>query len=74
VAITVNVQEAKATLSRLLVQAEQGNEVIIARRGKPSVRLEPIPASTRRRLGFIPGEVSGEVLAPVASDELGAWG
>jgi antitoxin (DNA-binding transcriptional repressor) of toxin-antitoxin stability system len=57
-----------------MVQAEQGHDVVIARRGKPSVRLEPIHASTRRTLGFIPGTVSGEVLNPLTDDDLGQWG
>ncbi|MDR1798268.1 MAG: type II toxin-antitoxin system prevent-host-death family antitoxin [Bifidobacteriaceae bacterium] len=70
----VNVQEAKASLSRLLVEAEQGTEVLIARRGQPVVKLTPLPDRTRRVLGFIPGEVEHEVLAPVASSELEAWG
>ncbi|MDR1153051.1 MAG: type II toxin-antitoxin system prevent-host-death family antitoxin [Bifidobacteriaceae bacterium] len=72
--IQVNVQEAKATLSRLMVQAEQGHDVVIARRGKPSVRLEPIHESTQRTLGFIPGTVSDEVLRPIAHDDLETWG
>lgn len=46
----VNVQEAKAQLSRLLGLVEAGEDVVIARYGKPIaklVRLEP-PAPKRR--------------------------
>ena len=39
---TVNVHEAKTQLSRLLLQAEAGETVVIARAGKPSAQLVPI--------------------------------
>jgi prevent-host-death family protein len=38
----VNVHAAKTTLSKLIERAEKGEEVIIARAGKPAVRLTPI--------------------------------
>ena len=69
----VNVQDAKANLSRLLVSAENGNEVVIARNGHPVVQLKPIPRSDKRELGFIPGPVSDEVLRPLCEDELSLW-
>ena len=43
----VNVQEAKAQLSRLLDAALAGEMVVIAKAGKPVVRLMPINASKR---------------------------
>ncbi len=39
---TVNVHEAKTQLSRLLLQVEAGETVVIARAGKPSAQLVPI--------------------------------
>ena len=47
--IEVNVHEAKTHLSRLLAQAEAGEEVIIARNGKPVAKLVAImkPSKTR---------------------------
>ena len=43
----VNVHSAKTNLSKLLERAENGEEVIIARAGKPVVRLTPVaPAAT----------------------------
>ena len=44
----VNVQEAKAQLSRLLDAALAGEEVVIAKAGKPVVRLTPIATSDRK--------------------------
>ena len=69
----VNVQTAKANLSRLLVCAESGDKVVIARNGNPVVQLVPVPRSDKRELGFIPGPVSDEVLRPLDEDELMLW-
>jgi prevent-host-death family protein len=53
---TVNIHEAKTHLSRLIEQAEQGEQVIIARAGKPVIQLTPFkPAPPRSRLGFLKG-------------------
>lgn len=48
---TVNVHAAKTHLSRLIEQAESGEDVIIAKAGKPVVRLTRLVASRPRR-GF----------------------
>jgi prevent-host-death family protein len=54
---TVNMHEAKTHLSRLVEMAARGEPVIIARAGKPLVRLVPVdPAPKRRRIGFMEGE------------------
>ena len=47
----VNVHEAKTHLSRLLARAEAGEEIIIARDGKPIVKLVPVPERAPRILG-----------------------
>lgn len=44
----VNMHEAKSQLSKLIVAVEAGDEVIIARRGKPAVRLVPVASKTFR--------------------------
>ena len=50
----VNIHEAKTQLSRLLVCAEQGEAVTIAKAGKPVARLMGITASPEpKRLGFL---------------------
>jgi len=69
----VNVQRAKGCLSRLLVAAENGERVVIARNGTPVVELTPIATSAKRELGFMPGAVSDEVLRPLGDDELALW-
>ena len=56
--IQVNVHEAKSRLSQLLARVEAGEEVLIARAGKPVARLAPLlPASEPRRLGLLVGQV-----------------
>ena len=49
----VNVHKAKSDLSRLIERAEAGEEVVIARNGKPAVRLMPVEARPRRSVDEI---------------------
>jgi prevent-host-death family protein len=51
---TVNIHEAKTHLSRFIDQAESGEEIIIARAGKPVARLVPLQshANQPRKLGL----------------------
>jgi prevent-host-death family protein len=54
--IQVNIHEAKARLSSLIARAEAGEEVVIARANRPSVRLVPIQKEKLvRRLGEAKG-------------------
>jgi prevent-host-death family protein len=55
---TVNIHEAKTHLSRLIDAAAKGETIIIARAGKPVVRLtsiDTVPARPPQRLGFLAG-------------------
>ncbi len=58
---TVNMHEAKTHLSRLVRAAVNGEPFVIARAGKPMVRVvsieTPEPTETRR-IGFMAGEIS----------------
>jgi prevent-host-death family protein len=59
--ITVNIHEAKNHLSRLVEDAAHGKPFIIAKAGKPMVKVILISAEEKgseRRLGFMPGEIS----------------
>lgn len=58
---TVNIHEAKTHLSRLVDEATKGEPFIIAKAGKPVVKvtaLEVPSGSQVRRLGFLAGQVS----------------
>ena len=64
---SVNVYEAKTHLSQLLDRAAAGEEIVIARAGRPVARLVALSdASTRRR---IPGAWRGRVSIGDAFDE-----
>jgi prevent-host-death family protein len=54
---TVNMHEAKTHLSRLVEQAAKGETVIIAKAGKPMVKLVAVEAPVRKsRLGSLKGQ------------------
>ena len=58
---TVNMHEAKTHLSRLVKAAAEGEPFIIARAGKPVVKVvavEAPEAGAMRRLGFLAGRIS----------------
>ena len=55
---TVNIHEAKTHLSRLVDRAARGESFVIAKAGKPLVKVSAIDApSAPRRLGFLKGEI-----------------
>ena len=59
--LTVNIHEAKTQLSKLVELAAQGEAFIIAKAGKPMVKVIPLnqaEAGTACRLGFMAGEFS----------------
>jgi prevent-host-death family protein len=68
---TVNIHEAKTQLSRLIEQAVKGDSFIIAKAGKPLVkvvRLDAPSAGQIRRLGFM----TGQITVPDDFDSMGA--
>ena len=73
-ATTINVHEAKTHLSRLLKRAHDGEEIILAKAGKPYARLVPLESASRRRqAGRIKGRVEDAFFDPLPHDELAAW-
>ena len=73
---TVNVHEAKTHLSRLLVRVEAGEEIVIARNGKPVARLVGHQSGTRvRRFGALRGRltVDDSFFDPLPESELATW-
>jgi prevent-host-death family protein len=58
--LTVNIHEAKTHLSSLLDRAAKGEPFIIAKAGKPLVKVVPLDASEAghaRRVGFMAGQI-----------------
>jgi prevent-host-death family protein len=73
----VNVHEAKTSLSQLLLDVEQGEEVVIARQGVPVARLVLIhppaarkPGSWRSHPGWEAFVYDPQVLAPMTDQEM----
>lgn len=55
---TVNIHEAKTQLSRLVDRAAKGESFVIAKAGKPLVKVSRIDAPAEpKRLGFLKGEI-----------------
>ena len=73
--LTVNVHEAKTHLSRLLAQVEAGEEVVIARNGKPVARLVPVRERGKRQPGAFKGliEIDDSFFDPLPEEEVKAW-
>ena len=74
----VNMHEAKTSLSKLVDQALNGEEVILAWRGQPLVRLVPVTSTSGRRpIGLHKAEFSdaaaAESMRPLSDDDLGFW-
>ncbi|MDP9225288.1 MAG: type II toxin-antitoxin system prevent-host-death family antitoxin [Actinomycetota bacterium] len=62
----VNIHEAKTQLSRLVDRAAEGEEITIARAGKPIAKLVAYRAQTQRR---VPGAWRGQVWIAADFDE-----
>ncbi len=67
---TVNIHEAKTQLSRLIDLAVKGESFVIAKAGKPLVKVSaldvPDPARMRRR-----GFMAGQIAVPADFDRMG---
>lgn len=71
-----NIHEAKTNLSKIIEQACEGEEIVIARAGKPVVRLVPVePPPNRRQFGALRGKatVDQRFFEPLPDDELRSW-
>lgn len=59
---TVSVYDARASFSRLIERALGGEDIVITRKGKPTVRLVPVAEEAPRRRQF--GQLAGEFECP----------
>jgi prevent-host-death family protein len=72
----VNMHEAKTSLSRLVERALAGEEIVIARKGEPLVKLVPVPTERKPR---VPGRSKGKIwiapdcFDPMTEEELEEW-
>ncbi len=73
---SLNVYDAKTNLSKLLERAVAGEEIIIAKAGKPMVRLVPVMEKRGKPVwGLSRGQASPADAfdAPTSEDELALW-
>lgn len=68
-----NIHEAKTHFSELVARAERGEEIIIARAGKPIARLQLLEP-TRREFHFMDWGIPHDAfLIPMTEEELAEW-
>jgi prevent-host-death family protein len=69
--LIVNVCDAKNHFSRLLEQAHAGQEIVLAKVGKPYARLMPLAADTgARQPGRLAGRIGADFFEPLPENEL----
>jgi prevent-host-death family protein len=68
-----NVHEAKTHFSKLLDRAHAGEEIILAKGGKPFARLVPLEGLRDRLAGRYPETVPETFFEPLPEGELEAW-
>jgi len=69
----VNVHEAKTHFSRLLERAHAGEEIVLAKAGKPYARLVPLESGQPREPGIAEGRLDETFFDPLPEEELKAW-
>lgn len=70
---TVNMHQAKTHLSRLVEEVHQGEEIVIAKAGKPFARLVPLEPVTVVPMGFLKGSVPDSFFDSLPDEELSLW-
>ena len=73
--LVVNVQQAKAQLSRLLARVEAGEDIVIARRGELVARLVGCKPGNKRQADILKGKLAipDSFFDPLPDEELSAW-
>jgi len=71
----LNIHAAKTHFSRLIEEVAEGEEIVIAKAGKPVARLVPIEKPAKRKLGLLKGrlKVPDDFDAPLADDIIAAF-
>ncbi len=70
----INIYDAKTQLSRLVERAAAGEDIVIARAGKPMVRLVPVADRSPRKSGQLKGlSMPDSFFDPLPDEELDLW-
>lgn len=73
-ATVVNVHTAKTNLSKLLDRVRKGEEIILAKAGKPYAKLVPLDEAQERKPGLLKGwRLPDSFFEPLPDAELDAW-
>lgn len=71
---TFNVRDAKAKFSRLIERVQAGEEIVLAKAGRPYARLMPLEQpAPRRQPGRLSGRLASSFFDPLPNEELDAW-
>ena len=74
ITMLVNVHDAKTNFSKLLEQAHAGQEIILAKAGKPYARMVPLAVTPpKRQRGRVTGIIDNAFFDPLPDAELKAW-
>jgi prevent-host-death family protein len=73
--MTLNLYDAKTQLSSLVELAAAGEEIVIAKNGKPMAKLVAFKPAIKRKPGRLKGKIwiSPDFDAPMTEEELAAW-
>lgn len=69
----INIHEAKTHFSKLLARVHSGEEIIIAKSGKPYARIIPIKHAKQRVPGIAKGKVTEAFFEPLPEEDLSRW-
>ena len=69
----LNIHYAKTHFSKLLLRVHAGEEIIIAKAGKPYAKLVPLKQVTERVPGIAKGKVTDAFFEPLPEEELQKW-
>ncbi|MBI9087280.1 MAG: type II toxin-antitoxin system Phd/YefM family antitoxin [Desulfobacterales bacterium] len=70
----INVHDAKTHFSKLLARVHSGEEIVIAKAGKPCAKLVPFEPDTKERVpGIARGAVTDAFFEPLPEEELCRW-
>jgi prevent-host-death family protein len=69
----INVSDARRMLADLLKRVARGDDIVIAKRGRPVARLVPVEDRSPRRPGLAEGRVTEAFFEPLPDEEVAAW-
>lgn len=71
----LNLYQAKTQLSKLVDRAARGEEIVIAKHGKPLARLVPLAPKPKRVPGALKGKIweAPDCWAPMTKEEIAEW-